>query len=292
MSNKKRIIIAISSIILFIALLVVISIAFNKYKVDVYENIKYGEHERNVFDLYLPASYEKHGLILYIHGGAWIAGDKESYKSDMQHYAEKEGIACAAINYRYASADTSCYDILDDIDAAVTKIKETAKEHGVELEKMMLTGHSAGAHLSLLYAYKYQNIAAIKPVCVASLAGPTDLTDDLYYQNWPTVYELFSYMIGKNFDENNKEEVKQDLLNVSPITYVNQNSVPTIIAQGEQDTIVSKENAITLENVLKDNNVEYYAYYYPHSGHGLEKDRGMNKQFKDKFNEFIVKYLG
>ena len=82
------------------------------------------------------------------------------------------------------------------------------------------------------------------------------------------------------------------MLNVSPITYVNQNTVPTIIAQGEQDTIVSKENAITLENVLKANNVEYYAYYYPHSGHGLEKDRGMNKQFKDKFNEFIVKYLG
>ena len=261
---------------------------FNRY--DVYNNVKYGEHERNVFDLYLPKNYKEGGLILYIHGGAWIAGSKESYENDMKKYAKK-GVACAAINYRYASSEVSCDDILDDIDKAVIKIKEKAKEEGIELDKMMLTGHSAGAHLSLMYAYKYQNTAVIRPVAVASFAGPTDLTDSMYYSNWPTVYELFSYMIGKDFNESTKEDVRDELLHASPISYVNANTVPTIIAQGEMDNIVSLNNGKTLEKVLKDNNVEYYAYYYPNSGHGLEHDRDINKQVYDKFNEFVLKYL-
>ncbi len=39
---------------------------------------KYGEHERQSFDLFIPAGYgDRDGLILFIHGGAWIAGVKE-----------------------------------------------------------------------------------------------------------------------------------------------------------------------------------------------------------------------
>ena len=42
----------------------------------------YGEHERQKFDLAVPKDRSCHGLILFIHGGAWIAGDKEGYRDD------------------------------------------------------------------------------------------------------------------------------------------------------------------------------------------------------------------
>ena len=288
--NKRRIVLLISIFfILTIAFLSMLFLGvFRNY--DVYKNIKYGENERNTLDLYIPKDYQKEGLLLYIHGGAWIAGDKSTYKKELKTYAKK-GIACASINYRYVSGTVSCYDILEDIETAVKVIYEKASSLGIRLNRMMLTGHSAGAHLSLLYAYKYQNTSCITPVAVASFAGPTDLTEDAYYENWPSVYELFSYMIAKSFDENTKADVKEDLLQVSPISYVNENSVPTIIAQGEKDNVVDKENAIRLENVLKSNNVEYYAYYYPSSGHGLENDKKINQQAYAKFDEFVLKYL-
>ena len=288
--HKRKIILLISVFLVltlcFLSLLLLG--VFRTY--NVYSDVKYGENERNTLDLYIPKKYKKEGLILYIHGGAWIAGDKETYKNDLKKYARK-GIACASINYRYASSTVSCFDILEDIDSAINTIYEKASKEGVTLTKMMLTGHSAGAHLSLLYAYKYQETSIIKPVAVASFAGPTDLTEEEYYKNWQSVYELFSYMTGKNVKKYNIEEVKDDLLQVSPISYVTSKSVPTIIAQGEKDNIVSKENAIRLENALENNNVEYYAYYYPNSGHGLENDKKINKQVYAKFDEFVLKYL-
>ena len=287
---KKKIIpliiVLLTLLVLFLVLL--FTGVFNTY--NKYQDLKYGENERNTLDLYIPKNYKGTGLLLYIHGGAWIAGSKDGYKRDLEKYAKK-GIACAAINYRYTSSDVTCNDILDDIDSAVSFIKEKANSYGYTLDKMMLTGHSAGAHLSLLYSYKYQDTSVIKPVAVASFAGPTDLTDSAYYENWDSAYELFSYMIGLSFNSETIDLYKDDLLDISPISYVNSKTIPTIIAQGEKDDIVSLYNGKILENVLKENNVTYYAYYYPNSGHGLDNDKDISKIVNNKFDEFINTYL-
>ena len=286
--KKVLIPITITISILIIFLILIILGVFKSYT--KYQDIKYGGNERNTLNLYIPKNYKGNGLILYIHGGAWITGDKEVYDKECIKYA-KIGYATATINYRYTSEDVTCMDILDDIDKAVSVIKETSANLGFDLQKMLLTGHSAGAHLSLLYAYKYQYSAKIKPVAVASFAGPTDLLDETYYQNIPDIYKLFSNMIGVNFTKDTIDLVKDKLLEISPISYVNSDTIPTIIAQGELDEIVNVNNGLELEKLLKDNNITYYAYFYPNSTHALENDKEINNEVKDKFNEFINTYL-
>lgn len=121
----------------------------------VYENLSYGTHERNVLDLAIPQTDAGEvGLVLFIHGGAWITGDKDGYSGGASHCANNMGLAGAALNYRYLSDDVSLHEIIADIDAALAKIKATAAENGVNINKVLLTGSSAGAHLSMLYAYK------------------------------------------------------------------------------------------------------------------------------------------
>ena len=56
------------------------------------------------------------GLILMIHGGAWVAGDKSAYRDLIKTWADK-GYAAATINYRYLDYDVSFDDILDDIES-------------------------------------------------------------------------------------------------------------------------------------------------------------------------------
>ena len=89
-----------------------------------YFDLSYGTHERQVVDLFIPddASGDL-GLVLFIHGGAWIAGDKESYEGGMEYGATELGIATASVNYRYISDDVDLLDVLDDIDDALAVIK-------------------------------------------------------------------------------------------------------------------------------------------------------------------------
>ena len=152
----------------------------------VYANLAYGKEQRQFVDLAIPKDNDGEvGLILFIHGGGWLAGDKESYKDALSNSANNFGYAAAALNYRYLSKNVDMFDIADDIDSALAVIKDKAKERGVEINKVILTGGSAGAHLSMFYAYSRKDTAPITPVAVCSYSGPTDLYDDNFYFNNP-----------------------------------------------------------------------------------------------------------
>src|SRR5262249_365507 len=62
--------------------------------------VKYGPHERNVLDLYLPGSGGPAPLVLYIHGGGFRGGDKRSLNAQEGKSYLDAGFAVAAINYR------------------------------------------------------------------------------------------------------------------------------------------------------------------------------------------------
>ena len=67
-----------------------------------FANEKYGNHERNTFDIWLADSDEPTPLVIYIHGGGFIGGDKSRYY-DSEDWIRflKAGVSVATINYRY-----------------------------------------------------------------------------------------------------------------------------------------------------------------------------------------------
>ena len=144
-------------------------------------NYAYGTHTRHKMDLFLPTTEENVGLILFIHGGGWMAGEKECYRYNLFEWCER-GYAAMALNYRYADGETITYNqILDDITLALVGAKKLAKEANVNFSKMLLTGGSAGGHLALMYAYAKGDVSPVEPGCVVSFCGPTDLADLNFY---------------------------------------------------------------------------------------------------------------
>ena len=268
-------------------------------KVNTYEyrDFAYGPHTRNTLDLNIPKENDGEiGLVLFIHGGAWIAGDKDSYEKGVETAASQYGYAGASINYRYLSEEVDMFDILDDIDAALKCIKEKGQEHGVNINKVLLTGDSAGAHLSLLYAYSRADKAPITPAAVVSNSGPTDLTDENFYKNNAMgdeefVAQLFSYACGQKFTYAERAKAKLALAAVSPITYVNKNTVPTVINHGMKDSIVPYSNAVTLDGLLTLFGVTHYFNSYPNSDHDLGSDEANKDKANDLLFEYIATYL-
>lgn len=282
------------SIIMAIANLFGLGAKINTYE---FRDVSYGTHERQVLDLNIPKDNDGEvGLILFIHGGAWIAGDKSSYETGVESAASSFGFAGASINYRYISDTVDMFDILDDIDAALKKIKEIGQENGVNINKVLLTGDSAGGHLSLLYAYSRAKTAPITPAAVVSNSGPTDLYDDNFYHNNALgneeyVASLFSYGCGQRFAYAEREEVKDALMAVSPVNYVNADTVPTVINHGMKDSIVPYSNAQTLDALLTQYGVTHVLNAYPNSDHDLGADEANSSLASDLLIEYCNTYL-
>ena len=123
-------------------------------------NIRYGEHERQVFDFWKAESQKPTPLVFVIHGGGWNANRKES----VDKFAEvesllKAGISVVAINYRYirnAVADDVRPPVkapLYDAARALQHVRSMAKELNIDKRKIAATGGSAGACSSLWLAF-------------------------------------------------------------------------------------------------------------------------------------------
>ncbi len=268
-----------------------------KYDCQEFLNIPYSTQERQIVDICLPKDATGDlGMILFIHGGAWTAGDKQSHGNDMRYSASYLSVASAALNYRYISETVSTHDILDDIDAALATVKAVAKQNGVNINKVLLTGSSAGAHLSLLYAYSRKDTAPIEPVAVVSNCGPTDLFDDNFYHNntlgdSATVAQLMSYACGQSFKYEDKESAKQALYSASPVTYVNSGTVPTVINHGNADSVVPFSNALSLDALLTKYGVEHELNVYNGADHDLGRDDEAKKRADDLMLSYIDRFL-
>lgn len=260
-----------------------------------YIDLAYGSGERQEMDLFIPndASGDL-GLVLLIHGGAWIEGNKDSYTNGAKAAAMYYGVAGATISYNYISKDVHMDTLMNDIDLALQKIKAVGAEKGVNINKVMLMGSSAGAHMSLLYAYSRADLAPVKPVAVISNSGPTDFLDESFYINndigdEETMALLFSWVGGVPFSyaDRHNADVVAALKSYSPLYYVNANTVPTIINHGDKDTIVPYSNAVNLDAKLTEYGVPHYFNVYSGGGHGLDKDDAA----KDRADQYMIEYI-
>lgn len=267
----------------------------------VYFDTKYGDDERHYFDLYIPKDKKTVGIVLMLHGGAWMFGDENEFAARLEQVA-KAGYAGVAVRYRYIDENVNLDDIMDDIEQAMALVKEIGESHNVEISGFLSTGGSAGGHLSLHYAYSRADTSPIPPKAVASYCGPADLTDEYYYYNEVLqannglgdeeyVALVLGYASGYSHSYATRAEAKDALKFVSPIYYVDENTVPTIINHGVMDDIVPYRNAVDLDAILTEYGIEHVFNSYPTSGHGLELDAENVALAEQLLWEYIEKYL-
>lgn len=117
------------------------------------ENVSYGPHERNVFDLWLAKSDRPTPLLIFIHGGGFVQGDKAGIrKNPMVAKCLAEGVSFASLNYRFRE-HAPIQDILRDAARAVQTIRSRAKEWNIDPDRIASYGGSAGAGTSLWLAF-------------------------------------------------------------------------------------------------------------------------------------------
>ena len=86
-------------------------------------------------------------------------------------------------------------------------------------------------------------------------------------------------------------ECEDVLLKVSPINYVNSNTVPTLLCHGMKDDVVPYSNATTLFELLKKHGVAVELITFQNSGHGLEADSDKSNYADEAFYRYVDEYL-
>lgn len=262
-----------------------------------YFNVEYGSDKQQIMDVYFPSEYEKtEGIVLFIHGGAWIAGDKGTFKKRALMTSRKVNCITATMNYRLASDKIHCDDMLKDITSAIKKLVSMAETRGIKCENIMLVGYSAGGHLALLYAYTQQKNCPLKISAVTSYSGPADFTSKTFSEGLAGnseeyTLELLSKVTGKDLFSLSKSERNKVLYKYSPIKYVSNKCVPTLVVQGTNDHIVLVEDIRIFVEKLKNNRVTYKYYELPDSGHNLSNDDYLFSQSEAVFVDFINMYI-
>jgi acetyl esterase/lipase len=217
----------------------------------VAQGVPYGAGERLKLDVYAPRSTgaSKRPVILFFYGGSWNSGRRQGYAFAARALAAR-GFVVIVPDYRLVP-EARYPDFLHDCAAAVRWARRHSGDYGGDGERIVLTGHSAGAYNAAMLALDPSLLgpdrAAIRGL--AGLAGPYDFLplDDAStiaaFGAWPEAAET------------------------QPINHAAAGAPPTLLLHGASDTRVKPRNSRKLAGLLRAAGSEVRLEVYPGVGH-------------------------
>lgn len=260
---------------------------------EIYSNLDYENDNGNQYDLYIPSGLDKlenQYLILFIHGGSFNSGSKEDGESWCKYYATKWYIT-ASVDYTLQNQgkDASIYLMNEEIENAVTAIKQKTEELGYHIAGMAPCGVSAGGTLAMNLAYNGNSAIPVK--FVFQLAAPTYFAPSewsllMKVDRLDSEEKFCKMMTGKEL-----EDYDTEIQNISPACIVNEDSVPSLIGYGLIDHCVPLSQKYYLIEVYDRDNVMYDYIEFPKSNHGMYNDLDKLQKFLDKSLEYARVYF-
>jgi acetyl esterase/lipase len=233
----------------------------------------YGPHERNVLEFARLNDQVIRPMVLLIHGGSWVFGDKADMRAFRDPLVEA-GYIYVSINYRLMLSGATFTTMLNDIQLAINFLKLNADFLKLDTTQMAIMGVSAGAHLGLLYAYSRSSSIPID--LAIGLVPPVDFTDPNFITMGDPSLQLqqMNALTGTSIASQEELTVNgypQAWKDFSPV-YHAATSVPTLVAYAGQDELIPATNAPRLIDALEANNQYIESVFFPNSGHSLQGD--------------------
>ena len=195
-------------------------------------------------------------VMVYIHGGAWMIGEKREQGKPMMYELVARGWVCVAINYRL-SPKATWPDHIVDAKRAVAWVKEHIGEYGGDPDFVAVSGGSAGGHLCALLALTngdasfqpgFEDADTSVQACVP-FYGVMDLTSspDGSAIFGPGLLKMLEKKVMKTTESTHPELFRA----ASPTFRVREDAPPFFVLQGVNDTLVPVESARTFVERLR-----------------------------------------
>jgi acetyl esterase/lipase len=262
------------------------------YEARIFPNIVYGVaagHELKLDVITAGPKTQVRPTLIYIHGGGWSGGTKEEYAWFTLPFIGK-GMNIVNVEYRIASVSLAPAAV-EDCRCALRLVFRHAQEYGFDTTKLVLDGHSAGGHLSLMtgmldasagFDNNCPGKEDLKVAAIINYFGITDVPDILQgknQQDWAVTW------FGSLPD-------KMDLAKrLSPLTYVRSGLPPIITIHGAKDALVPYQEAVRLHEALDRVGASNQLITIPGGVHGSQFwNREDNWKAQSAIFDFLEKY--
>ena len=200
---------------------------------------------------YRPLIEGKYPTLIIIYGGAWREGTPDSYEQ-FSGYMAAQNYTVIAIDYRHAP-QYKFPSQLEDVETALTYIRDHALDLSVDPDKMAIMGRSAGGHLASLAAYKQD---AITFRAVINYYAPVNLVEGYY--DPPVSDPINVHTVLENFLGGTPEEQLELYQQASPINYLRPDLPPSLLIYAARDHLVQAKFGRQLYDKLRANNAAVY----------------------------------
>lgn len=275
-------------------------------------------------DIFRPADDDLRPVVVWIHGGALIGGQRTGIAPAQRDRYLDAGFAVVSIDYRLAP-ETKLAAIVEDIEDGLSWVREVgAPLYRFDRRKLAVVGHSAGGYLALTAGARCRP----RPNAVVAFYGYGDIVGswysrpDPFYCRRPLVSEAEAYAFvggppiagaagleserrfpfylycrqqglwpqlvsGENPDEH------PGVLDAwSPIQNVTQDYPPTMLLHGDADTDVPYEQSVIMAAELRRVGVPHEFITIPNGEHGFDRNVGGDDPVADAAFEGVLAFLG
>ena len=240
----------------------------NDYRVNANITYKVASNAEQKLDVYSRRDRSvSRPTVIYIHGGGWVAGSKEASALRIAPYLEM-GFNVVNVEYRLGRVARAPAAV-EDCRCALRWVIQNAETYGFDTDRLVVTGRSAGGHLSLSTGmlpvsagFDAECISNVEPkvAAVINYYGITDVADLMAgkpNEKSYTVSWLGSLRDGKEIADA-----------VSPIHYVRDGLPAVLTIHGDADSVVPYSHATELHSRLEAAGAEHELLTIPDGGHG------------------------
>lgn len=241
------------------------------------------DNPRQCLDLFSPS--ERHSesplpVIVFVHGGAWRAGDKRSGRGRVRPFVASGHYAGVSVGYRL-TGEAQWPAQIHDVKAAIRWIRANAKTQGLDPDRVGVWGTSAGGHLVAMLGTSAgvpamdgdlgpHNKVSSAVTCVVDFFGPTDFL------------QMDAHRVpGSKMAHDPADSPESQLVGgaiqshpdrvatANPMTYVTDEDPPFLIMHGDDDRLVPIHQSEIFDKALQQAGVKVTFVPIAGAGHGL-----------------------
>jgi acetyl esterase/lipase len=220
-----------------------------------YKTIDGIELKLHVFEPAGHQSTDQSSAIIFFFGGGWSSGDPKQFYEQARFLADRGMVAMSA-EYRVKSRNnTTPFEAVKDAKSAVRWVRQHAKELGVDPDKIVASGGSAGGHIAC---------------CTGVIEKFDEAGEDLSVSSVPNSLILFNPVLDTTEKGYGRDKVgTARMTEISPCHHVHSGIIPTLLMHGTADHTVPFENAERFARLMKEAGNECVLVAFEGMDHGF-----------------------
>jgi len=196
----------------------------------------------------------KNPAVVFFFGGGWIGGTRDHFRPHAEYFS-KRGLTCFLVDYRIQRIHkTTPFESLMDAKSAMRYIRKNAEQLGIDPDKIIASGGSAGGHLA---------------AATAIIKDFNDPLDDMLIDPFPNALVLFNPVIDNGPGGYGFERIGEEYLRFSPLHNIREGAPPTILFLGTEDNLIPVETVEYYKTVMENVGSRCDLKLYKDQGHGF-----------------------